>query len=92
MYSFLKECGIDSSSIGMVQVLINDVIQQRAEFFPNARTCHCETLLQLLGLLFPGETTLPNSLIDRWMFVLYYNEERLVNNTTKQYYTQECSC
>lgn len=90
IYPFLAECGIDSKSITAVTILFSKVIQLRNQFFPNAAFCATETLLRLLSLLFPTEALLPRSKVDKWSFILYYQEENVYNRALHRMEHEKC--
>ena len=79
IYPFLAECGIDSKSITAVTIL-----------FPNPAFCATETLLRLLSLLFPTEALLPRSKVDKWSFILYYQEENVYNRALHRMEHEKC--
>ena len=90
IYEFLKECGIDSSSFTQVSNLFNEIIQLRYEYFPNAKACYTDTLVRLLDLLFSASGPLPEFLANKWMFVLYNQEDSIYNPSTRRMERVEC--
>ena len=89
---FLKDCGIDQLSIASVFIILSKVVEDRGEYFPNAATCFTETLLNLLTLLFSGDNLSPISanMADKWMFVLYYQEDRIWNKDHHAFQNVNC--
>lgn len=90
MYDFLKECGIDSSTIDQVSFLFQQIVQMRAEYFPNASTCYSEIIVDLLKLLFNEKNQFPPSRINKWVVMLYYQEDYVFKKETRRYEKVEC--
>lgn len=93
IYPFLASCGIDAKSIMEVTGLFTHVIEMRNEFFPNATFCATETLERLLSLLFPALDVLPRHTVDKWSFILYFQEETVYNRVLHKTQQERCgSC
>lgn len=90
MYDFLKECGIDSSTIDQVTFLFQEILQSRAEYFPNSSTCYSEIIVDLLKLLFNEKNQFPPSRINKWIVMLYYQEDYVYKKETHRYEQVEC--
>ena len=90
IYPFLASCGIDAKSIMEVTGLFTHVIEMRNEFFPNATFCATETLERLLSLLFPSLDVLPRHTVDKWSFILYFQEETVYNRVLHKTQQERC--
>ena len=90
VYALLRESGIDGSSVASVYAIFSEVIKNHEEYFPNTRSL-TDLFVRFLDLLFPDQTPLSQTAADRWMLVLYQQEERTWNATNRSYEQRKCS-
>ena len=90
IYPFLAACGIDAKSIMEVMKIFDHIVTMRNEFFPNATFCATETLVRLLNVLFPTLDVLPRHTVDKWTFILYFQEEAVYNRLLHKTEHEKC--
>ena len=76
----------------MIDELIQEVILLRQQYFPHAKGCSTETFQQFLSILFRDGMEIPRSMADKWMVVLYNEEESVFDRTTKKRRIEKCIC